>query len=156
MENEHTSAFGDFDGDCIPDLLLTSGDTVALLLMVLEENEVKYCPVNLGVEDVMGGLKGLAVGDFDQDAMLDVAGFDEDRDQIVVFYNNLFTRSSRTKLCYEVLDSLSSDRLQNLTEQNSIFSQNSVDTIGIGDAESLLAYKLPTSSFLAGSVPGRL
>ena len=47
-----------------------------LLLTVLEGDQVMYCMTDPGESAYLGQLTGHVVGDFNADAMLDIAGFD--------------------------------------------------------------------------------
>ena len=60
-----------------------------LLLTVLEGDQVMYCMTDPGESAYLGQLTGHVVGDFNADAMLDIAGFDSARQEILIFYNQL-------------------------------------------------------------------
>ena len=101
----HFSAVGDFDGDCIPDLFLTTQmeESYALLLTIIEDKEIMYCMTDPSKSTSLGDMTGHVVADFDMDAMLDIAAFDDSRDEVVIYYNRLSAKQG-SDLCYDMLD----------------------------------------------------
>ena len=72
-------------------------------MTIIEDKKIKYCMTDPIKSTSLGEMTGHVVADFDMDAMLDIAAFDESRDEVVIFYNRLSAKQG-SDLCYDLLD----------------------------------------------------
>jgi len=90
LHTPHFSMNADFNNDCVSDLFLTLDSTSPALLIALNssDNRLTYCLTDLS-STYMDKLSGHMVGDFNQDGLLDIAGFNEIDYVLTIYYNQL-------------------------------------------------------------------
>jgi hypothetical protein len=92
------------------------------------DKKVSYCLADISGH-FLDGLMGYVVGDFNEDGLLDIGGFEPRMYQMMIFYNSLPDPVSDS-LCTDILNE-DDEELKQQTQLDGIFSMKYWDRFGV-------------------------